>query len=118
MSFFPQPKPRPRLLEREDERSADERLARQIRMQVRQLDGWRCRVCGRTVYMDAAPARRAETHHIVPRSLAPERVNDPENLLTVCGKHHAQLTAHELQIVGTDRETARIERGPNFRPGR
>jgi 5-methylcytosine-specific restriction endonuclease McrA len=75
-------------------------------------------VCGRSVFLDAPPARRAETHHIVPRSLAPERINDPENLITVCGSDHRKLTSHELAIVGTSRAAYRVVRGPNFRPGR
>lgn len=118
MTFLPQPKPTCRLVQREAEKSARDREARQIRAQVRIRDGFRCRVCGRNVYIDAPPARRAETHHIEPRSLNPARVLDPENMLLVDGSCHRKLTNHEIEIVGTQQATCRFKRGPNFRPGR
>ncbi len=119
MTFLPQPKPKPRLLVREEQKRRRDRQAVNLRAAIRKRDSNRCRVCGRLVHVGAVRGcERAEIHHIQPRSIAPERVLDPENLILVDGFCHARLTAHEIAIVGTQQATCRFMRGPNFRPGR
>jgi 5-methylcytosine-specific restriction endonuclease McrA len=68
---------------------------------VRQRDGHKCRVCLHQVTPGAPdPAKRAEVHHLRPRSTAPERKHDPANLVTVCGLCHSKLTAHLIEWEG------------------
>lgn len=119
MTFHPCPKPRPQILEREARKAQRERDAARVRAEVRERDGWRCRVCGRAVALGAVlPARRAEVHHLAPRALAPGQLCDPATQMTVCGLCHAKLTAHELECRGTNQARVHVMRGPNFRPGR
>ena len=90
-----------------------------MRAVVRARDGWRCRVCGRTVSLGhVLPSRRAEVHHLASRALAPGQPPDPATQITVCGACHRKLTEHELAATSTDEALVRFMRGKNFRPGR
>lgn len=115
----PFPKGRPQALEREDRKRARDQQAAELREAIRTRDSNRCRVCRRLVYVGAVRGcDRAEIHHIVARSLAPDRVMDETNLILVCGLCHAKLTAHELAFSGTNQARVHVQRGPNWRPGR
>jgi hypothetical protein len=45
---------------------------------------------------------RREHHHLVPRSLAPERVADPNNIILVSAEAHELITGRFIEVEGTD----------------
>ncbi len=78
------------------------RSDRQWIREVRRRDGDACRVCGETINLHA--------HHIRPRSTYPALALVLDNGITLCGNHHARLTAREestnLRAILPDTQTA------------
>ncbi len=70
---------------------------------VNARDGNCCRVTGRFLQGGAVDARvRREHHHLVPRSLAPERVADPDNIILVAAEVHELITGRFIEVEGKD----------------
>lgn len=68
---------------------------------VNQRDGNQCRVTGRFLQAGAVDARvRREHHHLVPRSIAPERVTDPDNIILVAAEVHDLITGRFIELEG------------------
>lgn len=62
-----------------------------------------CRVTGRHVSAGAVMAEvRREHHHLRPRSIAPERVADPTNIILVCAEAHELITGGFIEVEGDD----------------
>ena len=60
-------------------------------------DGKKCQVTGRKLVADAEDeSKRLTRDHLAPRSTAPERYTDPENLLSCSWKVHKELQASRL----------------------
>ena len=103
MSSLAFPKPTPRVLERQKQRRAQQVRLRAMILGVRKRDEDRCRACGRPCWaLEMNPERRAHLHHLVFRSASKALRDAPTNLVTLCGRCHAQVHAHQLHIVGTD----------------
>ena len=104
-------KPKSSKLERAAKRRRTAHLAAMLRAQVRARDSHRCRSCRRPVTPGHVLAEyRAEVAHIVPRSREPSRINDPENMLTMCAECHAKIHSGELVFVGTKQDTVQIRK--------
>jgi 5-methylcytosine-specific restriction endonuclease McrA len=100
------PKPRPRILEREDARKAKDKTAVQVRREVRERDRHHCRCCGTSVMPGAiTPRHRAEVHHIVKRSQSKALALDMDNLITTCSLCHAGIHAGEITMIGRTAST-------------
>lgn len=70
---------------------------------VNARDGNQCRVTGRFLSAGAVMAEvRREHHHLRPRSLAPNRVADPKNIILVCAEAHQLITGGFLEVEGRD----------------
>jgi len=68
----------------------------EIRSDIMERDGFRCRVCGRTVDLSV--------HHIVPRKymyLVDFDIDFEGNLLTLCWRHH-EMADHKLDVYGKE----------------
>ena len=90
-------------LERQARRSAEYQAMADAYEVVNVRDGNQCRVTGRFVHAGAVDARtRREHHHLVPRSLAPDRVADPDNIILVCAEAHDLITGRFIEVEGTD----------------
>ena len=65
-------------------------------------DQYRCVACRHKVEPGSPDElKRAHPHHIVPRSLADKATrHTKENIATVCGICHANVTEHRLEISG------------------
>lgn len=62
-----------------------------------------CKVTGRFLQAGAVDARvRREHHHLEPRSLAPDRVADPSNIILVSAEVHDLITGRFIEVEGTD----------------
>jgi len=69
---------------------------KKLRQQILQRDRDRCTVGG----LLGTPCKgRLHIHHINPRLEAPELVSDPDNLATVCARHHVQWEHLRRQIL-------------------
>lgn len=90
-------------LARNERRAAEERALEEAYEVVNVRDGNQCRVTGRFLQAGAVMASvRREHHHLVPRSLAPERVCDPTNIILVCAEAHDLITGRFIDVEGTD----------------
>jgi hypothetical protein len=90
-------------LARAERRAAEEKALADAYDVVNVRDGNQCRVTGRFLQAGAVDGRvRREHHHLVPRSLAPERVADPNNILLVCAEAHELITGRFIEVEGTD----------------
>lgn len=90
-------------LDRKARKAEEERALEDAYEEVNQRDGGICRVTGRHVSAGAVMAEvRREHHHLVPRSLAPERVADARNIILVCKEAHDYITGGFLEVEGTD----------------
>lgn len=70
---------------------------------VNQRDGGMCRVTGRFLSPSSVMAEtRREHHHLQPRSIAPDRVTDPKNIILVCAEAHHLITGGFIEVEGTD----------------
>jgi len=68
----------------------------EIRADIMERDGFRCRVCGATDELSV--------HHIVPRRykyIAGFDVDSPANLITLCWKHH-KMADRMLDVYGRE----------------
>lgn len=105
MAFAPNPKPAKgsRLLERKARKAFDEAVLAEAYEIVNQRDGNICRVTGRFLQPGAVMAEvRREHHHLQPRSIAPERIADPKNIILVAAEVHALITGGFIEIEGKD----------------
>lgn len=94
-------------LDRHEKRAKEERELAEAYEVVNVRDGNQCRVTGRFVQGAAVDGRvRREHHHLVPRSLAPERVADPNNIILVCAEAHDLITGKFIEVEGTDASKA------------
>lgn len=97
----PQPKPRPKVLDRREAQREAERNKREVYKQVDARDqGW-CRCC----WKDANPRalsmlKRGHRHHLKFRSKGGQ--DTTANLVLLCAECHAEVHAHTLVIVGED----------------
>jgi hypothetical protein len=90
-------------LDRHARRAAKEKAVADAYDVVNVRDGNQCRVTGRFLQAGAVDGRvRREHHHLVPRSIAPERVADPNNILLVCAEAHELITGRFIEVEGTD----------------
>lgn len=90
-------------LARNERRAAEEQALADAYEQVNQRDGNVCRVTGRFVSPGAVMAEvRREHHHLVPRSLAPERIADPTNIILCCKEAHDYITGGFIEVEGKD----------------
>lgn len=70
---------------------------------VNQRDGNICRVTGRFLSAGAVMAeQRREHHHLQPRSIAPDRIADPKNIILVAAEVHHLITGGFIDVEGTD----------------
>jgi hypothetical protein len=102
-SFKTNPKPAKgsHRLARNERRAAADKAMADAYEQVNQRDGNICRVTGRHLSAGAVDGRvRREHHHLVPRSIAPDRETDPTNIVLVCAEAHDLLTGHFLESEG------------------
>lgn len=101
-TFFKPPRGSGRL-DRKAKKAAEEAALAEAYEQVNQRDGNICRVTGRHLQAGAVMAEnRREHHHLVPRSIAPDRVTDPTNIVLVCAEAHEYITGHLIEVEGTD----------------
>lgn len=111
MTGLPIPKPTSSRLTRARDRDALHARLRVLRDTVLTRDGYRCRVCVAAVHPKAlALARRAQVHHLEPRSRAPERIEDPDNLVTVCVPCHEDIRLHRIEQIGLHQLTVQFIR--------
>lgn len=62
-----------------------------------------CRATGRYTQPFAVdPAQRREHHHLEPRSIAPHRIADPTNIITVAAEVHELITGGFIEVEGKD----------------
>lgn len=97
------PKPTPRLTARVAKRREALRAWRACVRAVDARDHYRCRCCGRHVTrtLTVCP-ERLEHHHVHGRTVAPERIADPSNVVTLCLSCHQRVTRHDVTYEGTD----------------
>src|SRR5688572_22810113 len=90
-------------LARNARKAAEAAALREAYEVVNIRDGGQCRVTGRSVQAGAVDARvRREHHHLLPRSLAPNRVAEPDNIIVVCKEAHDLITGRFLKVEGTN----------------
>jgi len=90
-------------LARNERRIAADRALEEAYEVVNVRDGNQCRVTGRFLQAGAVDARvRREHHHLQPRSLAPDRVAEPSNIILVCAEAHDLITGRFIDVEGTD----------------
>ena len=65
--------------------------AYEFRQMVRERDGDYCTMAG---YFNLPCAGPLDVHHVIPRSVAPERVYEVDNGTVVCRAHHDALDDH------------------------
>lgn len=78
---------------RRERQAADWELCKKA---VAERENWKCENCG---YMTGSP--RADTcwgvldfHHVIPRSRAPKRVCDPDNVVLIHRSFHSYIHEH------------------------
>jgi hypothetical protein len=90
-------------LDRHERRAAEEKALADAYEVVNIRDGNQCRVTGRFLQPGAVDARvRREHNHLVPRSIAPDRIADPNNIFLVCAEAHDLITGHYIEVEGAD----------------
>jgi hypothetical protein len=95
------PKPRPRVLDKRDEKRERDANERRVFAEVDARDQRRCRCCGRQGDPNATTLLgRIHRHHIRYRSKG--GFDEPRNLLSLCAVCHALEHAGQLAIIGTD----------------
>lgn len=100
---FPKPPKGSGRLDRKARKADEEKALADAYEFVNLRDGNCCRVTGRYLLPGAVMAEvRREHHHLQPRSIAPDRVTDPANIILVCAEAHEYLTGHLLHVEGTD----------------
>jgi len=79
---------------------------RSIRKTILERDDWSCVICGigNEEHQDNFGGKSLNVHHIIPRSefydgeTLDEEANEPDNLVTLCHRHHKQVEANEIQV--------------------
>lgn len=95
------PKPRPRILEKRDDKRAAEKLKREVFADVDYRDKRTCRCCGRKGNPNSATALgRIHRAHIHDASRGGSMAS--ENLISLCSLCHCLEHAKQLFIVGTN----------------
>jgi hypothetical protein len=105
VAFAPNPKPAKgsRLLEKKARKASEEQALADAYEIVNVRDGNQCRVTGRFLQAGAVMAEvRREHHHLQPRSIAPELVTEPKNIILVCAEAHQLITGGFLEVEGKD----------------
>lgn len=113
MSFYPQPKPRPSLLTKQDRQREQDAIDRRESAKVKARANGRCEVRWRWQGQDT-PFQRCTrppgpgNHHLIygigVRNVGPSIL--AEHRIAVCVQCHPLLTHHVLVPVGPDREDA------------
>lgn len=107
MHFYPQPKPRPRVLEKRDDKRERDAHERRVNAAVDARDGKRCRCCGRRGDPTATTTLgRIHRAHI--RDASVGGPYESWNLVSLCWLCHALEHAKKLWILGTNADR-RIE---------
>ena len=100
---IPCPKPVPAVATKHAKRTQAKAALEQAYADVDARDAGYCWVTGRYTQPGAIDARvRREHHHLIARSLAPERIDDPTNIVTVCAEAHSLFKAGWLVSEGID----------------
>jgi len=95
----PQPKPTPRVVEKQAKRTAEAKSLRECYQGVDRRDEGRCRVCKRHCSPTAiAMVDRAERHHLVYRSKGGD--HETANVVTLCKFCHAAVHGGTLRLEG------------------
>lgn len=103
MPAVPRPAKGSGRLDRHARRAEEEKALAEAYEVANLRDGNQCRVTGRFLQPSAVDSRvRREHHHLTPRSLAPDRVDDPSNIILVCREAHDLITGKFLHVEGTD----------------
>ena len=90
-------------LARQARKAADEQAMADAYEVVNVRDGNQCRVTGRFLQAGAVMAEvRREHHHLWPRSVAPDRIADPKNIVLVCAEAHSYITGGFIEVEGRD----------------
>jgi hypothetical protein len=101
MAIAPQPKARPRILERRDSQREAARTKRDVYTAVAERDHYQCRCCGRKGQYDATIAANAlHRHHLVYRSK--QGLDTTSNLVSLDAICHSLIHARQLWIIGDD----------------
>jgi hypothetical protein len=99
---FKQPKGSARLDRKARKAEEDAALAAAYEI-VNQRDANLCRVTGRFLSPSSVMAEtRREHHHLQPRSIAPDRIADPSNIILVAAEVHQLITGGFIEIEGKD----------------
>lgn len=99
---FKQPRGSARLDRKARKAAEDAELAAAYEI-VNARDGNICRVTGRFLSPTSVMAEtRREHHHLRPRSVAPDRVCDPKNIILVCAEAHEYITGGLIEVEGRD----------------
>ena len=67
-----------------------------VRAEILERDGYRCVVCEARKEPRRYNPRRLSVHHIVPLAEDMSRAEDPDNLVTVCDRHHNEAERGEI----------------------
>jgi 5-methylcytosine-specific restriction endonuclease McrA len=104
------PKPRPKVLDKRDEKRDRDANERRVNAEVDARDKYRCRACGKPADPKSTdPLRRGHRHHLKFRSRGGQ--DSTANMLLLCAEDHALVHAYRLFIIGTDaNEQLRFER--------
>lgn len=95
MMLNPQPRSRPRIFDKRDEKREAEQIRRAVYAAVDARDQRRCRCCGRR--------EKLHHHHLTFRSKGGQ--DTTQNLVTLDALCHALLHARQLWILGKDADT-------------
>ena len=71
-------------LEYKNKISAAWYVSRVLKPQILERDNYRCQLCG----CQDTVSNRLECHHILPKSISPDRIEDMDNLVTLCRTCH------------------------------
>jgi hypothetical protein len=105
--FYPQPKARPRIFDRLEDRVLAERRKRQVYAEVDARDMHRCRCCGRRGSPYATdPLGRIHRAHILDASRGGALV--AWNLASLCWICHALEHAKQLHFIGQNANSHRL----------
>lgn len=97
----PLEKPRPRVLDKRDDKRDTDRIKREVYADVDERDGRRCRCCGRKGNPDALTALgKIHRAHIQDASKLGEM--SAKNLCSLCWICHALEHAKQLHFIGTN----------------
>ena len=88
---------KPVVVERKERKADKATLLRKAYEEVDRRDKKKCVVTGRKLTADHADAwQRLTRDHLAPRSTAPERINDVDNIITVADALHVLLQRSQL----------------------